>query len=54
MNKYRFQLIRKCMLDVTHIKSFGLGIPAINEVRNRIYYILDDIYFYFYTDGCKI
>ena len=48
------QFFRKCMSDVTGNKSFGLVLTAINELRKRIYYILDDIYFFFYQSDLRI
>ena len=42
------QLFRNCKWYATQNKSFGLGLTAINEVRKRIYFILDDIYIFFY------
>ena len=38
------QLFRNCRCNVTHYKSFGVGLTAINEVRNSIDYILEDIF----------
>ena len=35
------------MCDATHNKSFGSGLAPINEVRKRIYYILDYIFVFF-------
>ena len=32
------------MSDAANNKSFGSGLTAINEVRKRIYYMLDDIF----------
>ena len=36
------------MSDATNNKSFGLGLTDINEVRKRIDYIVEDIYFFIY------
>ena len=36
------------MSDATNNKSFGLGFTAMNEVRNNIYYIFDNIFVFFY------
>ena len=39
--------------DASDNKSFGLRLTAINEVRKHIYYILDDIFVFFYrSDLC--
>ena len=42
------------MIDATDNKSFGLGLTAINEVRKRIDYILDDIFVFFYQSDLSI
>ena len=36
------------MSDATNNKSFGLGLAAINEVQKRIYYVIDNIFVFFY------
>ena len=36
------------MSDATNNESFGSGLIDINEVRKHIYYILDEIYIFFY------
>ena len=41
------QLFRNYMWDATHNKSFGSVLKAINEVRKRIYYVLDNIFVFF-------
>ena len=43
-----YQLFINCMSDATNNKSFGLVLRASNEVCKRIYYIIDDIFVFFY------
>ena len=45
---------RKCMINATDKKSFGLVLTAINEVRKRIYYILDNKFVFFYQPDFHI
>ena len=42
------------MSDAAHNKSFGQGLTAINEVRKRIYNILDDIFVFFCRSDLRI
>ena len=36
------------MSDATNNKSFGFGLKSINEMLKRIYFILDNIFIFFY------
>ena len=42
------QFFRNCVCNATHNDSFGLWLTAINEVHRRVYYIIDDIFVFFY------
>ena len=42
------------MSDATDNKSFGSGLTKMSEVRKRIYYILDDIFIFFYWSDLRI
>ena len=42
------------MCDVTDNKSFGSGLTSIDKVRKCIYYILDDIFVFFYQSDLRI
>ena len=44
---YACQLFRNCTSDATNNKSFGSELTAINEVRKRIDYTLNDIFVFF-------
>ena len=48
------QLFRNWMWDAAQNKSIGLELRAINEVRKRIYYILDDIFLILYQSDLRI
>ena len=48
------RLFRNCMNNVTNNKSFGSGLTGINEVRKRIDYILDNIFFFLQISYLRI
>ena len=39
---------------MTHNKSFGSRLKTINELRKHIYYILDNIFVFFYQSKLRI
>ena len=43
-----YQFFRKFVCDATLRESFGSGLTAVNEVHQRVFFILDDIYIFFY------
>ena len=42
------------MWYATHNKSFGSGLAAINEVRSRTYYKVDDKFVFFLQSDLRI
>ena len=42
------------MSNATNNKAFGLGLTSINEVRKRIYYIVDERFVFFYRSDLRI
>ena len=48
------QFFRNCMSDATYNKSFDSILTAINEVRKRIDYTLDNIFVFFYRSDLGI
>ena len=46
--KKGLSFFRNCICNATHNNSFGSVLTAIHEVNRRLYYIMDDIFVYFY------